>query len=347
MTPLPSPPSSPARAPRVSLLLAGLLSLWVGPLACLEARPHPTDVTEQTPSTADAGPEPLPLPPRDANAWPEEPRAGTVRIGAYNVHRLFDTYCETGICGGSAYEEQPSAEILDVKATRLADAIRSLKAGVVLVEEVETQASLDVLLAKLPEFPHALLGEMDVPASVDVGVLSRHPILFSRRYRDSTPLTRPDGSSTTFAREFLAVHLDVAGTEVIVFPAHFRSKNNDDPGRRLAEARAARDILGKVAAQYPRALVVLGGDLNDTPGSEPLTALEQDGALLRVASDRPASEWGTYNFGGTWQALDHLFFARGGSGQYVPGSFRSVREGSRGLGGSDHAAVVADFELPR
>lgn len=340
MNPLPSPPSS-----RVALLLAGLLSLWAGPLACLEPRPSPEDLSGPS-STADAGPEPTPLPPRDPNAWPEAPREGTARIAAFNVRRLFDTVCDTGHCGGSTYEEQFTPEILDAKTTRLATAILSLKADVVLVEEVESEESLQALQAKLPGFIDAELGEMGFPASVDVGVLSRHRILFSVRHRDSTPLTRPDGSFTTFAREFLEVHLDVAGTEVIVFPAHFKAKSNDDPGRRIAEARAAHAILVRVAADNPHALVVLGGDLNDTPGSEALLALEQDGALLRVATDRPPGEAGTYVFNGSWQAIDHLLLARGGSGTYVPGSFRSVREGNRGLGGSDHAAVVADFELP-
>jgi len=336
---------SPSSFRRALLLLAGLLSLLVGPLACLEPRGRPAEPS----SPADAGPQATPFPPRDANAWPEAPREGTVRIAAFNVRRLFDTVCDSGNCGGSAYEELPTAEILDTKTTRLANAILSLKADVVLVAEVETQASLDALLAKLPGFPrdNALLGEMGFPASVDVGVLSRHPILSSRRHRDSTVLTLPGGGTTTFAREFLEVHLDVEGAEVIVFPAHFRSKNNDDPGRRLAEARGAHGILVRVAADNPHALVVLGGDLNDTPGSEPLMALEQDGALLRVASDRHESEQGTYVFGGALQAIDHLFLARGGSGRYVPGSFRAVRDGNRGLGGSDHAAVVADFELPR
>lgn len=341
MTPLPPPPSFRARASRAALLLAGLLSLVAGPLACLEPRTPPEDYVDPL-SPGDTEP----IPPRDPNAWPETPREGTARLAAFNVRRLFDTVCDTGTCGGSNYEELPTPEILDTKTTRLADAIRSLKADVVMVEEVETQASLLALQAKLPEFPEAQLGEMGFPASVDVGVLSRHRILFSRRHRDSTVLTRPNGSTTTFAREFLEVHLDVKGKEVIVFPAHFKSKSDDDPGRRLAEARAAHDILVRVAKEYPHALVVLGGDLNDTPGSEPLLALEGSGALLRVASDRPAGEAGTYPFNGSWQAIDHLLLARGGAGRYVPGSFRSVREGNRGLGGSDHAAVVADFELP-
>jgi endonuclease/exonuclease/phosphatase family metal-dependent hydrolase len=189
-----------------------------------------------------------------------------------------------------------------------------------------------------------VLGETDTPASVDVGVLSAWPILDVRGHRDQV-LRRPDGSTTTFSRELLEVHLDVEGTRVIVFAAHFKSKSNDDPGRRLAEARAAHGIVTAVAAAHPRALVVLGGDLNDEPGSPPLAALEQDGALLRVASDRPDGVVWTYSYGGDLQAIDHLLLARNAGGVYLPGSFQAVRDSSRGLGGSDHAAVVADFIL--
>jgi endonuclease/exonuclease/phosphatase family metal-dependent hydrolase len=122
---------------------------------------------------------------------------------------------------------------------------------------------------------------------------------------------------------------------------------NDDAGRRYAEAEASRDILSAVAAERPGALVVLGGDLNDVPGSPPLDALELGGALQRVSSDRPLEELGTVWFQGASLAIDHLYRARDASGQSVPGSFQVVRDApGSGLGGSDHAAVRADFELP-
>jgi predicted extracellular nuclease len=273
------------------------------------------------------------------------PAQGAVRIAAFNVRRFFDTVCESGACGGSAYEALPNADQFTARANQLAAAITSLKADVVLLEEVETVACLGALRDRLPDFREAVLGETWTAASVDVGVLSRHPITLRRGHRDSTVLTRPDGTTTRFAREFLEVHLDVGGARVIVFPAHFRSKVDDDPGRRLAEAQAARTILTTVAEAHPGALVVLGGDLNDTPASPPLDALELEGALRRVASDRPPTHTGTYLYAGEWQALDHLYVTRDAASRYLPGSFRTVRDSSRGLGGSDHAAVLADFRL--
>lgn len=265
-----------------------------------------------------------------------------VRIASFNVRRLFDTVCDSGSCGGSNYEALPTPTEFAQQAERLARGIIALNADVVLLEEVETQTSLDELQRRIPGFGFSQLGEIGTAASVDVAVLSRHPITDVRRHRDQY-IIRPDGSYTRFSRELLEVHLDVGGAEAIVFAAHFRSKVDDDPGRRIAEATASRDIVSGVAKATPGALVVFGGDLNDVPGSDALNALEKDGALLRVASDRPDSETWTYVYSGQRQAIDHLYLAPApAGGTYVPGSFRVAREGNS-YGGSDHCAVYADF----
>jgi endonuclease/exonuclease/phosphatase family metal-dependent hydrolase len=317
-----------------------LLLLLLGMAGCIEGRTFVDDRPVPAPLPTDAG-----VPPDTGEQ--EEPAPGTVRIAAFNVHRFFDTVCESGTCGGSAYEELPSPEAFGSKAVRLANAIARLKAGVVLLSEVETQPCLDALQTRLPGFSSAVLGELGTPASVDVAVLARFPIREVRRHRASRVLTRPDGTRTLFSREFLEVRLDVQGAELVVFATHFRSKVNDDPGRRYAEAQMAHAIITEVAAERPGALLVLGGDLNDVPGSPPLEALEEDGALHRVSSDRPEDEIGTLWYQGVRQPIDHLYQASEAAGQYVPGSFRVVGDTPvSGLGGSDHAAVRADFELP-
>ncbi|MFP2958580.1 endonuclease/exonuclease/phosphatase family protein [Myxococcus sp. 1LA] len=323
----PVPPVAKWRVPRFRA--AALLATFLSLSGC-EGRWTPPEPDDTCVGTGCGTPEP-----------PDNALEGSVRIAAFNVQRLFDTVCDSGACGGNNYEALPTPSEFGIQADRLASAISRLDADIVLLAEVETQASLDALTDRLPRFGYSELGETGAPASVDVAVLSVHPITQARGHRSRT-LWRPDGTATSFARELLEVHLDVEGKKVIVFSAHFRSKSSDDPGRRFAEAVAARDIVAEVARTSPDALVVLGGDLNDVPGSEPITALERDGALLRVASDRPDSETWTYAFYGDLQAIDHLYLARGG-GSYVPGSFRTARDPRGGYGGSDHAAVYADF----
>lgn len=322
--------------------MASLLLLLMGVAGCLQGQ----SFVDDSPGTSPPLPSDGGAPPNPAEQ--EAPAPGTVRIAAFNVHRFFDTECQSGNCGGSAYEALPSPPSFTSKANRLARGIGALKAGVVLLSEIETQTCLDELQFRLSGFSSAVLGELGTPASVDVAVLARFPIREVRRHRASHPLTRPDGTATQFARELLEVRLDVEGTELIVFASHFRSKVNDDPGRRYAEAEAARDIVTAVATERPGALVVLGGDLNDVPGSPPLEAIEQTGTLERVSSELPTEEIGTVWYQGVREAIDHLYQAREASGVYVPGSFRVVGDNSvSGLGGSDHAAVRADFELPR
>jgi uncharacterized protein len=277
---------------------------------------------------------------------PELPEGPRVRIATFNVHRLFDTICQSGSCGGSNYEALPTPEEFAQKVDRLAQAIAALDADIVLLQEIENEDALKALLTAVqersPGFEHYRFGELGPPASVDVAVISRYAITESRKHR-SRRITTPDGVSTRFTREFLEVHVDVGGSQAVVFVAHFRSKVDDDPGRRIAEANASRDIVTASAREFPNALVVMGGDLNDFPGSQAIDAMERDGALLRVASDRPDTETWTYVYSGQRQAIDHLFLAPGG-GAYVPGSFRVAREGNS-YGGSDHCAPYADFAL--
>jgi predicted extracellular nuclease len=261
----------------------------------------------------------------------------TLRVATFNVRRFFDTVCESGTCESEDYEAQPSAAFFEQRATQIASAIRALDANVIALQEIETQACLDALLARLPEL-HGVLGEISTVASVDVAVLAKAPIDRVVRHRENEPLLLPDGTTTTFSRELLEVH---AGG-VIMFAAHFKAKSNDDPPRRLAEAQVSRRIALEAAARSPDAVVLLAGDLNDTPGSPPLDALLSDGGLIRLADDLPLSAQSTYYFQGSGQAIDHLLLAPNAAARRVPRSSRAWRDGT-GWGGSDHAALSSEL----
>lgn len=273
------------------------------------------------------------------DAAPEPP---SVTVASFNVHRLFDTTCDTGACGAGDYEEQPSQRAFDAKVAELTTGLRKLAADVVLVQEVETAPCLAAVAQGLPEMQGVFLAETNAPASVDVGVLSRFPIDRVVRHTDER-LDLPDGTTTSFSRDLLEVHLTTPIGELVAFAAHFRSKVNDDPERRLAEAFAARRIVAAVARVSPSAIVLLGGDLNDVPGSAPLQAMVEGGELVRATEGLPLSEIGTNLYGGRWLAIDHFFVANRAPGRVLPGSFQVFREETRGFAGSDHAAIRARF----
>lgn len=273
-----------------------------------------------------------------------EPGPSDIVVATFNVRLFFDTVCDSGSCGGGAFEDEYSAAEFAYRADRLASAIAGLGADLVLLQEIENQACLDALAERLPELPSAALGESGYPASVDTAVLSRLPLVELRRHEG--PIALPGGGQTSFARVFLEAEFSAEGRRVVAFAAHFKSKSDDDPERRLAEAREARAIVDARVAAQPDALVVMGGDLNDVPGSPPLSALEGEGGLSRVAADLGEDDW-TYAYKDQRQAIDHLFVATGASGgSYVPGTARVLRgPGTDGWGGSDHAALRATFRL--
>ena len=270
-----------------------------------------------------------------------------VRVATWNVWRFFDTVCDSGSCGRDDYEPRLSRAQFNARADQVANGIRALDADVVLLQEVENAAVLEAIRARLGrDYVAAVVGETGAHASLDVAALSRLPVLEVRRHR-SRDLTRPDGSETHFSRELLELRLD-AGHDLtlIAFVAHFRSKIDDDPGRRFAEGETTGTIVAATARAVPGALVLLGGDLNDTPGSPPLNALEAAGDLQRVAAELGRAE-ATYRYDGRTIAIDHLYLVEGGPGSYVPSSAHVTRDPGWGYAGSDHAALSAEFELKR
>jgi endonuclease/exonuclease/phosphatase family metal-dependent hydrolase len=266
-------------------------------------------------------------------------------VATFNVRRFFDTVCESTLCGPDDYEEQPTAEAFDARAAQLADAIRALDPDVISLQEIETQVCLDALLARIGDvMPYGVLGEISTTASVDVAVLSRAPLDMVIGHRASEPLLLADG--TTFSRELLEVHTrSPNGVEMILFATHFKSKSGDEPLRRLAEAQVAARVVNDVAANNPAAIVLLAGDLNDTPGSPPLDALTIDGGLLRLADDLPLAAQATYFYSGLGQSIDHILLAPGHATTRVMRSSRAWRDHG-GWGGSDHSALTTELRVP-
>lgn len=275
-----------------------------------------------------------------------------LRVATFNVHRFFDTVCDSGHCEPGDYEELPTQTEFELRADEISTAIEGLDAHIVLLQELETDVCLNALQTRLSDrYSVAVLGEIGSTASVDVAVFAEGELVEVRTHRD-TPIENPGGGTTTFAREFLEVHLLVQSTSdesqqayLIVFSAHFRSKVDDDPDRRLAEAMAAQEIVLASAHEHPEALIILGGDLNDTPGSLAIQAIEGEGELLRVASELPDDDAATYFYSGEGMSIDHLFVAQTASGAYIEGSAMVFRDrAGAGYAGSDHGALRASFE---
>lgn len=275
-------------------------------------------------------------------------RPGVLRVATFNVRRYFDVFCDSGACTPGSFEELPTEAEFRSRTAAIGAALARIDADVVALQEIENARCLEALrddaAGRGLGYVTTELGETGAPASVDVAVFARAPATEIRTHRH-VRLQRPDGSTTTFSRELLEVRMTFGARRVIAFAAHFRSKVDDDPGRRLAEAVATREIVSAASVEDPDALVVLGGDLNDEPGSPPLDALEEGAALVRVARDLPPLEQATFVFQNRAIAIDHLYVTASGAPRYVDGSAAVVRDVSSGLGGSDHGALQAELSL--
>lgn len=265
-------------------------------------------------------------------------------VGTFNLKLFFDTTCQSNSCDERDFENLPTSEEFAARADEIALGIQELEADVVLIQEIENQTCLDALTERLGErFPTAVIGETGFSASIDVAVLATGDLIEVVTHRENR-IPLESGAMTSFARELLEVHLDYDGQRVIVFSAHFISYVSDPDGdRRLAEANATHRIMLDVVSRYPEALIIMGGDINDSINTQPQLALEGDG-IERVGRELGGREATTYYLNGEGLILDQLYVARP-RGIYLEGTARVVTTTPRGLRGSDHAGFRAEFGL--
>lgn len=270
----------------------------------------------------------------------------TLTVASFNVRFLFDTTCDSGRCGSGQFEQLPSGGELEARIEQLQEAIRTLDADVIIFQEIETREVFDQLTATFAStYPTREFGETGFGASLDVGIISRWQLAEVRRHKADTTLTTREGARTSFARELLEVHIQREGHRAIVFGAHFTSKSSDTTGaRREAEADKAAELAVARRAEFPDALVIVGGDLNDTPDSAPLQRMVMRG-MTNTADGQPADTYYSYIYQGRRQVIDHLLFVPHDGVGYDRDAMRAFHEGGDGFAGSDHGAVRASFEL--
>ncbi len=268
----------------------------------------------------------------------KDPVKATVRIVTFNVRKYFDDKCDSGQCGADDFEGVFTGAEFEFRGHQIADALKTLDADIIILQEIETEACIEIIADRLG-FDHIEFGETFFNASLDVGVISKFAISDSKRHRDETTLMLSTGGTKKFTREFLQTEFEIEGEKVIVFGAHFKSKFNDVPSWRAAEAQAAKEIIDEEIEAHPNALVVLGGDLNDTLGSTTLENLTASGELIAASGE---DTW-TYNFGGSKDQIDHLIYADFDNIELS--SVIAARSAGGSFSVSDHAALVATFKI--
>lgn len=167
--------------------------------------------------------------------------------------------------------------------TRIAERLLEPEVDVWCVQEVESLVALEDFARdyRLREagFKYAALVEGNDERLIDVGVLSKLPLgaITSSRFA-----THPeDPGQRVFSRDLLQVDVldQHGGVAISVFTTHLKSQLSRDEVERTAaatrrrrQAETVRTILDR--RRNPLRRVVLTGDMNDSPDSVPLAAIQ-------------------------------------------------------------------------
>jgi hypothetical protein len=135
------------------------------------------------------------------------------------------------------------------------------------------------------------------PRGIDVGILSRYPIVEIRSHVDDPG---SDGKRL-FSRDCPEYDIMLpTGDRLVLIPNHLKSKRNGDDNatqqRRKAQADRAHAI--GLSALFRSPFVLLGGDFNDSPTSPALPSLFTDGFQdVQSHPNYPEDRPGTYETG--------------------------------------------------
>jgi predicted extracellular nuclease len=270
-----------------------------------------------------------------------------VKVANWNVRNFFDAVDNPAIDNDSEQVFSPS-EYAD-KGEKVGAVLTALAADVVVLSEVENQTVLDDLNTNhlAGAYPHRAIVDSNDPRGIDVGVLSKLPLVDVVSHKDD--MFTVEGSNAPvyqFARDCMEFHFEVDGRRVVLLGVHYRSKGPpDDADKRLAEAQRSRAIAAEVAALHPDAAIAILGDFNDLPGSLPVewVRLGPGGEPWIDAPDFvPTQDRWTFEFMGDLELIDHQF-SNPVLASMLDQSSVVIRHGADVEAAGDHAPIMATY----
>jgi endonuclease/exonuclease/phosphatase family metal-dependent hydrolase len=262
--------------------------------------------------------------------------------------------------GGIEFKRERFTELTRENTAKV---IKTVKADVACIIEAEDRPSLaafsrDMLASR--KYKYAMLIDGNDPRGIDVGLLSNFPVLDIKTHIYDGP-----ANSRTFSRDCLRVEMALSPQRRLhLLCNHFKSKSGGEgttDARRERQAKAVAKILEDYDLKND--LVVVAGDLNDTPARPPLAALLSLPRLHDVLALQfpDAKDRWTYHYKKQEQ-IDYLLvsdplkdrFVQAGVERRgifdlaaitggIEAAFDSVTAATNAA--SDHGAVWAEFQL--
>ena len=279
-----------------------------------------------------------------------------LRILTYNTGLT-----EIRLFGAPLYEDVPHVV---ARAAHLAPALRGVDADIILLQELVPQRVKVRLAGELRDLYPLSAGIAEDSRFYGTGLLtlSRHPMT--------------DASCTSFAQQtleeglfgprgMLACTVDtpefgrirVINLHATAGGAYRRKRRRGAPDRRSAQVAQAIEAAG---APFD-GTVVLAGDFNCDPATDPTAGLLRDAGFADVAAglpdaDRPQGTWDPQNplnrsrAAGPARRVDHIFVQQGGDPGIAVSAVRTVldepvvpRPDGEPLPVSDHYGLLAEL----
>jgi endonuclease/exonuclease/phosphatase family metal-dependent hydrolase len=246
--------------------------------------------------------------------------------------------------------------------------IQAVKGDILCMVEVENRLTLDRFNKKIlgnfnPSYAHNLLVDGNDDRGIDVGLFSQFEIRSVRSHIDDTYTDKKGQLQRVFSRDCPEFEVALpSGKPVWILCNHFKSKGYGSQAannsKRTQQAKRVRKILGRfnLATDY----VVVAGDLNDTPNSQPLKPLLDTPNLFDLlASNKLSGPRWTYQ--DAKDQIDYLLVSKAlrdtlkkagierrgiFSADNFKGKFPHFPEVTgKVTQASDHAAVWAEFAI--
>lgn len=247
--------------------------------------------------------------------------------------------------------------------------IKAGKADVQCLVEVESAETLEMFNADLLDsmFSDRIVIDGNDPRGIDIGLGCKkaYPIVSAR----TNIFARAKDGKKIFSRDCLEVEVRVKdGRSLFLLVNHFKAKDRtpaESDAKRKSQAAEVSRIL-TTRYDLSRDLVIVAGDLNDEPDSDPLAPLLSTKGLENVWDlvDRPKDDRWTYYYGNekAYNVIDYLLVSKAlarhitGAGIERRGIFdlaRLTQGKESSFGGmaswkdaaSDHALIWLDADI--
>ncbi len=249
--------------------------------------------------------------------------------------------------------------------------INEVKADVLCLVEVESRpvlARFNETALKAAPYPHAMLIDGNDDRGIDVGLVSRWPILDMRSHVDDPD---PDTKRPVFSRDCAEFQIDLPGSNrsLWILVNHFKSRGYGSKAANDAKRKKQATRVSEILRRFDLKThwVIVAGDFNELPTSDSLAPLLQREGLRNSFEKLPAGA-------DRWTHRDDAVPSKNQQIDYLLISdalwplLKEVQIERRGIwasaaktrakypplatitgdtsSASDHAAVWADFALP-